>query len=396
MAAVQSMRLLNAMVHLDSDSSLQSVCASPLSRHVGGLAVSTETAFPIDQLPILSHRLHHLHSLECTFSVEWAPLVFPMRLRRLNVCFASSLDSEDEPSSNAQLHELDAAIRVIAALPRLEELTLDSRTNSKRCCLMPLVSAPALRVLKLGLGRTVLEAPNVIEALRRMPHLRSLCWNPSPAAFARLLRTPHAMRIDTMSLVFPITAKGRASVAHLSSLRLTDLTIDLRCGDHTDVFYQLPHLHRLVLDARLVLFAVPDTKRIMASMIQLSALTELTLNGGRSLRFTSGHLAACFSRMPCLAHMHLSDAVAVDSLRFHSSGPITRSLKTLWLTWLRVRLPLSELLHVHVLSSLTELHLSNVFDRPLDASLLRLYQPPSLAMPALSYFHHDWEATDEG
>jgi hypothetical protein len=64
--------------------------------------------------------------------------------------------------------------------------------------------------------------------------------------------------------------------------------------------------------------------------------------------------------------LYLANPQALDSLRFLSSGPITRSLKKLTLSYFRSTLPLRELAHVHALSSLTELMLFSVFDRPLD------------------------------
>jgi hypothetical protein len=99
--------------------------------------------------------------------------------------------------------------------------------------------------------------------------------------------------------------------------------------------------------------------------------------------------------MPLLTRLRLTDASGLDSLRFLSSGPITRSLKVLQLSCFDPPLPLRELLHVHALSSLTDLSLVSVFDRPLDDHALPLYTPPSLLMPSLRQFLFDHGDDDE-
>jgi hypothetical protein len=113
-----------------------------------------------------------------------------------------------------------------------------------------------------------------------------------------------------------------------------------------------------------------------------------------AFRFTSAHLAACLPHMPQLTSLELSDA-ALDSFSFLSSGPITRSLKSFVVISLESRLPLSELAHVHALSSLLTLILLSPFDRRLDEHTERLYHPPSVLMPSLGHFFLQWEPVKE-
>jgi hypothetical protein len=95
--------------------------------------------------------------------------------------------------------------------------------------------------------------------------------------------------------------------------------------------------------------------------------------------------------MPLLTSLHLSGAVMLDSLRVLSSGSLAKSLKKLSLTFMKLRLPLSELVHVNALSALTSLTLRAVFDCPLDEATLRLFTPPSSVLPDLRHFEckHD-------
>jgi hypothetical protein len=95
--------------------------------------------------------------------------------------------------------------------------------------------------------------------------------------------------------------------------------------------------------------------------------------------------------MPLLTKLLLFHPAALDSLRFLSSAvPLSRSLTELTLRDFHPSLPLTELRHVHALSSLTNLTLTRVLDRPLDEPTLALYEPPSAVLPALRVFEHAW------
>jgi hypothetical protein len=119
-AAVQTMRPLCTVAF--SQSPLQLICASRLSRHIGSLrcecssSSSSEAALSL----LSSARLSHLHSLTLTMTDNWSLLMLPTRLRHLHVRFLLS----GYVAAAQNLRDLDAAVAVIAALPMLEALTL--------------------------------------------------------------------------------------------------------------------------------------------------------------------------------------------------------------------------------------------------------------------------------
>jgi hypothetical protein len=378
-AAVLSMRSLKALV---VSKALLSVCASRLSRHIHTLYRPSPLS-PTD-LSLLARQLPHLHCLRCSFRDHPSMLVFPARLRELSVQFEPS--SPGALFSKRQLRDIDAVIAVISALPMLESLTL-SAIKATSCCLTPLAFAPALHTLTFRLPRIVFDSPAATSALRSMPHLRSLDFFSSSVSLTRLLQAPHSMNLDTLLVCGSFTAEHGAAIVHHPSLTYLSFSV---CSPHTDFFYQLPNLRRLTLLT--AHSTVPlDADRIMHSLHSLVGLTRLCIIGPAPnhahfpLHITTDHLAACLLHMPLLTYLSLSGASPVDSLRFLSTGPITRSLKQLELDNFHPCLPLGELLHVHALSSLTKLTLRRVFDRPLDE---RVYTPPSSLLPALQQFEY--------
>jgi hypothetical protein len=398
-AAVHSMRPLDAKIKdvLD-DLFLLSLCNSPLARHVGSLCVPFSFSPSTLDAVSSSRHLSNLRSLDCILEGSWIPSVpqpFPPRLRDLRL-FLESVGDEDEGYGyveDASFHLDDAVLRAVAALPQLQDFSL-SAMQARSCSLAPLLSAPSLHTLKLELDKSVLESGSNIATLRTLPHLRSLDCNLSAAGFMRLVQLPHTIQLDTLHARTALTEE-RAAVALVQLSQLTDLSFKLGTP-HTDFLRLLPNLRRLELDFKQRL-VTPNADRIMHSLHALTALSSLIIVGNsrhdavHRMRLTSDHLAACLPHMPLLHTLCLWDAAAaLDSLRFLSSGPITRSLQKLVLVDFSPRLPLSELSHVHALSSLRELTLLSVFDRPLDEETQRLYKPPSTLLPSLSCFSHKW------
>jgi hypothetical protein len=389
-AAVNSMHPVDVeLPYLEDDSRLLRFCMSPLSRHVSKANV---WMFPLScwSLCHLKLRLPSLQQLSCRFEGSWLPLMFPARLRNLTVRFLAAA-AVTAPFSDKQHRELDEAIVAIASLPLLEELDL-SVSMARRCCLTPLATAPILRTLNLRFPSAVFDSPTVIEALRAMPLLRSLNFDPSAKSFTRMLQPPHTMKLEKLYIDEHFTTEFGEAIVHLPTL--TNLSVWLN-SPHTDFFCQLPNLR--CLEMNVVLTDVPpETDRIMQSLQSLTALTELEIEeaGDFPLRFTSDQLAACLAHMPLLTRLDLTIAKALDSLRFLSSGPITRSLTKLHLSRFEPRLPLRELHHVHELSALTDLGLYSVFDRPLDDYSASLYSPPSRLMPSLVRFNHGWKPAE--
>jgi hypothetical protein len=319
-AAVNSMHSLDAeLPKMKGDSCLLRFCMSPLARHVTRADRRPPLPLSCWSLCHLKLRLPNLRLLSCRFDGSWLPLMFPARLRNLEVWFHAAAAS----FSDNQLRALDEAIVVIASLPLLEELLIYAN-RADSCCLTPLATAPSLHTLQLWVSERVLDSSANIEALRAMPHLRSLDFRPSAAGFTRMLQPPHTMKLDTLNVSELFTAEHGEAIVQLPTL--TNLSINM-CSPHTDFLCHLPNLRRLLLFTRNA-DGPADAARIMQSMHSLTRLTELSLLGSCEfpLRITSAHLAACLPLMPLLTSLRLTDVSALDSLRFLSSGPITRLL----------------------------------------------------------------------
>jgi hypothetical protein len=160
--AMRTMRPLDAKIDSMPDKShLLPLCMSPLARHVGSLTVPLSPS----TLYAVSRHCINLHTLDCLLQESFpAPLAFPPQLRVLWLYFATA-DDNAAPFSDKRRRDLDAAIRTIASLPLLEELSIIA-DMARRCCLTPLVAAPALRKMMLELSTHSLESPTNIDALR--------------------------------------------------------------------------------------------------------------------------------------------------------------------------------------------------------------------------------------
>jgi hypothetical protein len=261
--------------------------------------------------------------------------------------------------------------------------------GASSCCLTPLANAPALHTLILDLHHGVFASPRNIDALRNMPHLCSLTFQPPSGVVTRLVEAPHQLKLETFCTAVPFAAEEGDAIVQLPTLTNLSIRLSIR---HSDFLRQLPNLRSLRLDFWQCVGRT-DTKRIVESLHSLVRLTMLRLEmlGSRSTPLTSDHLAACLRHMPLLTCLHLSYVRGLDSLRFLSSCPIPHSLKELELSHARPQLPLSELTHVHALTSLTKLTLESVFDKPLDVPTVRLYTPPSSLLPSLRHFAHAWQ-----
>jgi hypothetical protein len=347
----------------------------------------------------IAQRMSNLRIFTCTIGEPCSPLLLPPRLRELNVRFKLSPVPVPNPlyvqqahaaqkRADAQVRELNDAIRVIAASPFLERLELELKKDVQDCDLTPLVSTPSLHTLELMLTQHLMELPSTIDALRSMPHLRCLILRPrnvSDNVPMRLFHAPHQMQLDSLYLYLSFTDAWGAAIVHLPTL--TNLTV-LLSSEHSDFLRQLPHLRILDLSLCDDGGVFVDAERVMASLHSLTGLTDLGLSGNHPPCITTADLAACLPRMPLLTSLHLSGVVILDSLRFLSSGPLAKSLKKLSLKFMKLRLPLSEQVHVHALSALTSLTLRAVCDSPLDEATLRLYTPPSSVLPELCHFEY--------
>jgi hypothetical protein len=272
-SAVHSMRSLSVdLPYTGSDARLLRFCLSPLSRHVSKVHVPM---FPLScwSLYHIQQRMPNLQQLHCEFQGSWLPLMFPARLRNLTVRFLATA-AVTAPFSDRQHRELDEAVVAIAALPFLEELSIIAEM-ARTCCLTPLATTPSLHTLTLAMPERVLDSSANIDALRSMPHLRSLSFRPSPAAFTSMLQPPHSMQLESLA-VFPLfTAEFGASIVHLPSL--TELHLELS-SPHTDFLRSLPNLRNLNITSQ-ECTVLPDAGRVMASLHSLVGLTELQIEG---------------------------------------------------------------------------------------------------------------------
>jgi hypothetical protein len=208
-AAVGSMRPLGVdLPSTAADAWLLQFCLSPLPRHVSKADI---WRFPLScwSLYHLKQRMPNLEELNCSFEGSWLPLMFPVRLRKLSLRFQAAADIA-VPFSDKQHRELDEAIVAIAALPLLDELSL-SANKANSCCLTPLTTVLSLRKLWLTLPERVFDSPANIEAFRNMPHLRSLYFDPSPAAFIRMLQPPHSLQLESLHVLPRVRCSHRAS-----------------------------------------------------------------------------------------------------------------------------------------------------------------------------------------
>jgi hypothetical protein len=152
-AAVHSMHPLDAELPDTSDeATVLHLCqSSPVARHIGTVDLHR---FQLSAWPlyIFALRLPNLRSLAYALEKSWAALVFPARLRTLDIQFVSHADATGERAAI----ELNIAIAVIAALPLLESLSLSADGLASSCCLTPLIAAAALRSLTLQLDEHVI------------------------------------------------------------------------------------------------------------------------------------------------------------------------------------------------------------------------------------------------
>jgi hypothetical protein len=390
-AAVHSMRPLDGQVgYMGSiqPSVLQLLWSSRLARHVGSLS----NLWPIDAPPLsdaalveVAQRMVNLRSLSWKVGVAGAAvsLVFPARLRELRLNFVPA-NTETPPSDSSLSRALTAAIGIVVALPELESLALtahDARSCDHAAAVRTGIARAGARLEPDCAGVTNRRRATAVHATSTFAQLPSvggeLRTNASDA-------THDATRHTRCAVAFH--CRIRAAIVSLPSLTKIDVSLS---STLTDSLRSLPNLRSLRFSTH-ACTELADADRILSSLHSLVGLTELRLYGGGTfpLPFTSAQLAACLPHMPLLTHLYLLNYLSLDSLRFLSSGPITHSLKELSLILYQVQLPLSELAHVHALSSLTKLTLWSVFDPPPDESTVALYTPPSRLMPSLQSFWH--------
>ena len=199
-----------------------------------------------------------------------------------------------------------------------------------------------------------------IEQLRALHQLRCLTVQADKLSLPALLAPPHQLQ-------------------QLTSLRVSDSPVD-----HIDYVASMPVLTALAVqfDASGVL-----TPRVFAALSACTQLVSLELTDGDSFPFTSEDLVACLPHLPHLRELTLKWCTRLTSLAFLRAGLLPFTLTALSIDMFKPELALQELHELLHLRALTSLTLGRrICSAPLDAATLRLFTPPSHALPALRSF----------
>ena len=370
--AVGSMRRLELQVGCPASEALVvEMAQSAMGRHVAGLE---GVRLDAETLGALAARMAHLRHLHGELKL-WpaAPLAFPANLRHLDI---QLFDRPDAAPTNA-------LIRVIARLPLLEQLRLRTYTFAQRISFAPLTEMLPLRRLDVGCMAGPADfSEEQVDELRALPRLQQLCVPMSTPLLRRLLRQPHDLRWQQVSLPYPLDDETAALLTQLPSL--THIDRWTTCA-RFDWLAQLVNL----TDIRLSFADTEDpagrAESLVAALQCCTNIEFLKLDDCADL--TAAHLADLLPRLPRLRELRLGDLLS-DSLSFLAQPPMTTQLSRLDL-WNCQRLPLAELRHVHSLRGLTHLTLCQSFTAPLDEESRSQLAPPSLLLPRLEKFEYE-------
>ena len=413
-AAVTSMPPI-ASGELTEESQLQALMQSnsPLARHIISVPpIELDPSSPSSlQLSDLVRRLPNLRALEWGISslalaAAPTPMVFPARLTQLNLSLVSASDSE----SPSHVHvDFAAVIEAVGRLTHLTDLTLQlpqdgsapAAAEVRFTPLINLVVLHSLRTLEIGLrlgGAASRLTEGQIDDIRLMRSLHSLRVDGLNEALERLLAPDDALpplqwrRIHPASTGWRLSDQSSRLLPLLPSLTELDVWI---VGAPVDSFARLPLLSTLTLRCRLAA-ADSDTLGPLAESLlsELSCCAQLTNLSLSTCPFSSAHFAALLPRLPLLKRLEIWSSVALESLSFlavhmHAQPPpaFIHSLTCFELK-MCTRIPAADISMLNGLHALESLELDRSFDAPLDASVLRLYEPPSSLLPALESFEY--------
>ena len=373
LAAVGSMRRLELAVR-QPNAPLAVLARSTMSRHVialGGGLFNECLRFDTHTLSILADRMAHLRHLSCWFDPPLpGQMAFPSSLRRLDVRMC-------EPTSAA---EINAGIAAIARLPLLEELGIMMDALDPHLSFAPLAALPLLRCLHIDLQDSPDQPSDAqVDQLRALPRLQQLNVPMSTSLLRRLLRQPHDLQWQDVSLPYPLDDEAAALLPQLPSL--TKIVEYVRC-ERFDWLRGLPNLADVCLSSD---EEEPPAGRaaLLVAALQCCTKIELLLLGDLP-DLTATQLGELLSRLPRLREL-LLDRLSIDSLSFVAQPPLTSQLRRLEL-WHCRWLPPAELRHVHSLRGLKTLKLFSAFAEPLDDDAQSLLKPPSAVMPLLEDF----------
>jgi len=249
----------------------------------------------------------------------------------------------------------------------------------------PLAALPLLSQLKIGQpkrGRG--EFSDVqIDQLRALPRLRNVRVEMTTPLMRRLLRQPHDLQWQQISLPGLLDDDAAALLPQLPSLtQIIHSWIDC---ERFDWLRGLPNLTDVTLS-----FGGPEGAAVgraaplAVGLRSCSKIEKLALSNCSDL--TTAQLAELLPRLLRLRDLRLS-SLDIDSLSFLAQPPLTSRLRRLELSDCR-QLPLSELRHAHSLCGLRQLELIRSFSEPMDSLSPLLYTPPSLLLPQLEQFEY--------
>jgi len=308
----------------------------------------------------------HLRELSCGLDLPppERPLIFPAALRELNVHLPGPADAA----------QINACIATISRLPLLEELTvaLQSVEQILQVSFAPLAASQQLRGLFIPRAE---RSDAQIDQLRALPHLQELNVRMSTPLLRRLLRQPHDLRWQQISLPFRLDDETATLLPQLPSLTRID---GRSTCDRFDWLRGLPSL----TDVHLSFDRPMRAAALVAGLQSCAQLRLLSLSGCREL--TAAQLTDLLPRLPRLRELRLS-FLPIDSLAFLAQPPLTSQLADLYL-WSCEGLPPGELRHVHALLGLEKLELCLSFTVPLGAHDCALLTPPSILLPQLKEF----------
>ena len=367
-AAVGSMRRMELAV--DGPPILR-MAESTMGRHVSAISAVWLTA---ETLSLLAGRMTHLGDLNCDLRLPQvaAPLAFPAALRVLHVVLCDLPDAAD----------INAAMTAIAQLVLLEELNITVHMMDPRLSFGPLISLPLLRRLDVcWLSPTDALSDAQVDQLRALLQLQELNVPALTPLLRRLLRQPHDLQWQELSLPHPLDDEAAALLPQLPSL--TDIDCLAACS-RFDWLCGLPNLRHVHLAFNSTAKAAGFADSLVAGLQHCANIEILRLDTYGCVDLTATQLAELLPRLPLLRDLSLQ-GLSIDSLSFLSLPPLTNQLSRLDLYGCR-RLPLSELRHVHALGGLKTLELFSSFVAPLDDHAQSLLEPPSALMPQLEQF----------
>lgn len=373
--AVKSMRSIGAQIRIPALRS--GMHTSALARHVA-VWDSNDLTLDVPSLSLLTLHMRSLTSLHCRLQTKGIRVIeFPPKLIDLTLVFGQPMEAAAD---------INNAIESVSRLPLLQSLCVWLYCEeAQQLNFTPLQSLPKLEEFAFAWPGVHAEdrspTDEQIEQVRALPHLLRLNGQPSMPLLCRLLRTPHALKWQSLGAshqYMEVNAELGGLLAELPSLTQARVILLPDC-DPTFLTHlrNLTHLHLELgrCDSRAM------SERAALSLQGCKQITQFMLSGCKLNAQQIGALLANFER---LNHLTLSDIFELESLQFLSTGTLPRTLTNLSLQRCRSpRLHSTELAHVHTLQSLTDLEVRYCFAEPMDRSL---YDPPSKLMPNLVKF----------